>query len=275
MPARAPKTVEGIKFVPELESLCQKILTLSVSSSSNDDKSNRVETDAVKKALTPMSITEAKDTIEKIDWKDVKKHSTFPLIAVKALKSLIAQSSNSDLLLELESIISKTSLSFTKSTTDLNEIDEERKKYLERIRLLKLRKEERQYSKLTKNIDKKPTEDAGTKTMTYAASVGLNMIVAPLSFGCLCYFFSAGIFSWIDGRIGRKPANDNIDIRRVILGVIAGVIMMFIEMILFVIRSHTLEKSLTIKERKKDITPFGFDRNSKHHERTFTGSVYS
>ena len=275
MPTLAPKVVEGVTFVPELESLCQKILSLTFSSSSNDDKSDRVETDTVKKALAPMSIMEAKDTIEKIDWKDVKLYSVFPLIAVKAMKSLIAQSGNSDLSSELESIISKTSLSFTKSSTDLNEIDDERKKYLERIRLLKLKREERQYAKLTKNIDNKYTEDAGTRTMTYAASVGLNMIVAPLSFGCFCYFFSAVFFSWIDSRTGREPANDNIDIRRVILGVISGVVMMFIEMILFVIRSHALEKSVTIKQRKKDVTPFGFDRNSKNNERTFTGSVYS
>lgn len=275
MPTLAPKVVEGVTFVPELESLCQKILSLTFSSSSNDDKSDRVETDTVKKALAPMSITEAKDTIEKIDWKDVKLYLVFPLIAVKAMKSLIAQSGNSDLSSELESIISKTSLSFTKSSTDLNEIDDERKKYLERIRLLKLKREERQYAKLTKNIDNKYTEDAGTRTMTYAASVGLNMIVAPLSFGCFCYFFSAVFFSWIDSRTGREPANDNIDIRRVILGVISGVVMMFIEMILFVIRSHALEKSVTIKQRKKDVTPFGFDRNSKNNERTFTGSVYS
>lgn len=169
-----------------------------------------------------------------------------------------------------------TALSFTKqSSTAVAEVNEKRKKYLERIEMLRLKAEETKYLKLTQNIDKRKKEDAGTRTMTYAASVGLNMIVAPLSFGAFCYFFSRSLFGWIDGYDPTMDEElDEIDIRRVILGVIAGVIMMFIEMILFVIRSHELDKHLRKKEKRKNLNAFGYDKNDKNNERTFTGSVY-
>eukprot|EP00957_Ditylum_brightwellii_P038515 2911118-Ditylum_brightwellii.AAC.1 len=63
--------------------------------------------------------------------------------------------------------------------------------------------------------------------MTYAASVGLNMIVAPISFGVFMYFFAGQIFHWVAGEEGqfdpRTSAANKTDIRRVIAGVVSGV----------------------------------------------------
>ena len=64
---------------------------------------------------------------------------------------------------------------------------------------LRLRAEEARYKKLTQNLDTYVEDDVTTKSMTYAASVGLNMIVAPLSFGVFMYFFAGAIFGWMSG----------------------------------------------------------------------------
>ena len=60
---------------------------------------------------------------------------------------------------------------------------------------LRMQYEETKYMKLTDNLqDHRCDDDVTAKSMTFAASVGLNMIVAPLSFGCFMYFFAGGIF---------------------------------------------------------------------------------
>lgn len=63
--------------------------------------------------------------------------------------------------------------------------------------------------------------------MTYAASIGLNMIIAPLSFGCFMYFFAGGVmhlFWGSDDDENRHPTQINApDIKRVIIAVVSGV----------------------------------------------------
>ena len=141
----------------------------------------------------------------------------------------------------------------------------ERRNYLIRIEKLKLQSEETKYSKITTNIkDQRQEDDITTKSMTYAASVGINMIVAPISFGTFMYFFSGGVFDFffppnVDGDdFNTKNLNPTgVDIKRVIIGVISGVIMMIIEMLLFVIRTHEFDHYTTKKKKKRGIEPFG------------------
>jgi len=88
------------------------------------------------------------------------------------------------------------------------------------------------------------------------------MVVAPLSFGVFMYFFAGSIFNRFfdsDDRV-----NENIDIRRVIAGVVSGVFMLFVEMILFVIRSHELDASVRKKGRRREnrANPFGYTEKS-------------
>lgn len=111
------------------------------------------------------------------------------------------------------------------------------------------------------------------KSMTYATSVGMNMIVAPISFGAFMYFFSGQLFGRVldkdgDGQSSRH-INNNVDIRAVIAGVISGVIMLFIEMTLFVIRSHEMDAAVTKKAKKRQVNPFGYDKRTA--ARTFEG----
>jgi len=122
-----------------------------------------------------------------------------------------------------------------------------------------LKNEETKYGKLTSNLQSKKNEDDITaKSMTYAASVGLNMIVAPISFGCFMYFFAGGIFDYfLEDEFSSRTLGGT-DIKRVIVGVVSGVVMLFIEMILFVIRTHEFEAHQRRKQKKKNGTqPFG------------------
>ena len=48
----------------------------------------------------------------------------------------------------------------------------------------------------------------------------------------------------------REVRHNNVDIRAVIAGVVSGVCMLFIEMTLFVIRSHEMDAAVTKKARK-------------------------
>lgn len=136
-------------------------------------------------------------------------------------------------------------------------------KFRQRMARLRLNHEESKYSKLTDNLGMNPVlDDVTTKSMTYAASIGLNMIVAPLSFGCFMYFFAGSLLDYfwkreIDERMSRHMANQP-DIRKVIAGVVSGVLMMIIEMLLFVIRTHEIDRATRSKSKKRIGTqPFG------------------
>jgi hypothetical protein len=136
--------------------------------------------------------------------------------------------------------------------------------------------EERSYGKLTRNLQTHSIykdDDITTKSMMYASSVGLNMIVAPISFGVFMYFFAGGIFGrFVDGEqqddniinYDRWKGTGGVDVRRVIVGVISGVFMLFVEMILFVIRSHELDAEVARKGRRREnrANPFGYTQKS-------------
>jgi hypothetical protein len=151
----------------------------------------------------------------------------------------------------------KTSLMFTPPPAEVPESEAQRK-YQVRLKRLRLQQEESNYSKLTGNLLQAPQDDVNAKSMTYAASVGLNMIIAPLSFGCFMYFFAGGIFDYFLDESFSARTTGGTDIKRVIVGVISGVIMMIIEMVLFVIRTHEFEEHTRRKNKKKKKNqPFG------------------
>ena len=122
-----------------------------------------------------------------------------------------------------------------------------------------------------KNAASLKDDNVTAKSMMYATSVGLNMVVAPLSFGVFMYFFAGSIFSrFFDSEdINDEGRPGDVDIRRVIAGVVSGVFMLFVEMILFVIRSHELDASVRKKSRKREYksNPFGYTQKSM--ERTY------
>lgn len=216
-----------------------------------------------------------------IQYDALSASSTFSLEGLKPLKFLIDNSSTTSnvdkmrLYTELEVALRGTGLSFptnnssTPSTTKSIELEKRR----QRLRMLG---EERSYGKLTRNLKTHSIlkdDDITTKSMMYASSVGLNMIVAPISFGVFMYFFAGGIVSrFIDGEqqddniinYDRWQGTGGVDVRRVIAGVVSGVFMLFVEMILFVIRSHELDAEVARKGRRREnrANPFGYTEKS-------------
>jgi len=267
------KKLEGIRFTPEIRSLSQAVLDLPQTHSVPRRKTDLVEATeednikrtATQRAVAKIQVDEAKSIVqEQLGRKQKKNHLYFPIVAIRAISSLIQSSTidssrKTSLRAKLEESISQ-SLSFSPLspllyTTPLHADNTlEQKKFKKRLEHLRMRSEQQKYVNLTANISSKKRDDVTTRSMTYAASVGLNMIVAPLSFGAFMYFFSGQLFGWV---FKDSQQSQDIDVRRVIVAVISGVIMMFIEMILFVIRSYELDKSTTKKEKKKGLEPFG------------------
>lgn len=135
---------------------------------------------------------------------------------------------------------------------------EERRKFQHRMQKLRFQNEETKYSKLTSNLNMNAVpDDVTTKSMTYAASIGLNMIVAPISFGVFMYFFAGSLldYVWPPQPVQHQNYTPP-DIKKIIVGVVSGVAMLFIEMLLFVIRTHEMDKAMR-KKNKKQKSPFG------------------
>jgi len=152
-----------------------------------------------------------------------------------------------------------TRLAFT-PPPPATEPTEEQRRFRRRIERLQLKQEEFRYGKLTNNLGLTVVDDdhVTTRSMTYAASIGLNMIVAPLCFGCFMWFFAGTLLDYV-WPLPPPTHPGATDIRRVIAGVTSGVFMLFVEMLLFVIRTHELDRAMRIKSKKaKQTGPFGY-----------------
>ena len=175
-------------------------------------------------------------------------------------------------LAKLEAALQKSSLRFSQAVTrSSTKSEKEQLLFQRRMEQLRLQNEETNYSKLTNNLqDHRQDDDITAKSMTFAASVGLNMIIAPLSFGCFMYFFAGGLLDYFfaSDEFEAKPKPGGTDIKRVIVGVVSGVVMMIIEMLLFVIRTHEFEEHARKKKQKKGVEPFGV--YSKNTVKTYT-----
>lgn len=178
--------------------------------------------------------------------------SWMPITIVTALRTLV------DDIEAFDHALRGTSLVFTSPPPVSAEETREKRRFKQRMDKLRLQYEETKYVRLTNNLQNEVHDDITAKSMTYAASVGLNMIVAPISFGCFMYFFAGGIFDYFLGQEFSSRTTGGTDIKRVIVGVISGVVMLFIEMTLFVIRTHEVEAAQTKKNKKKKaVQPFG------------------
>jgi hypothetical protein len=208
--------------------------------------------------------------------------AVIPLDQISACQFLIAQSSNQEaakqLSISLEKSIQPTTLIYERpNSINLQQQEGDNTSFQKRLQYLRQLQEERSYLASTSNIQKlnahSTRDDVNVKSMMYATSVGLNMIVAPLSFGVFMYFFAGSLFSKFFPLEENNNHPSNVDIRQVIAGVLSGVILLFIEMILFVIRSHELDASVRKKERRREYksNPFGY--TSRAMERTYRGEM--
>jgi hypothetical protein len=280
--------LRGIQITPELRSVIKAVLAVpqKAEESAVEKKKDDLQSSSPSASLTRaqeammqssslMALTEA-NSILQTALNDAAVDATLPLAGVPALQSLIQLSSSTSttqqqkLRQDLESALRQTKkLSFQKKSTNNNKNTQD-PKFQKRLQRLRLQDEERSYLNLTTNLKTAASlkDDSVTvKSMTYAASVGLNMIVAPISFGVFMYFFAGSLFN----RLFPTDENDtgDIDIKRVIAGVVSGVFMLFVEMILFVIRSHELDSSVRKKSKRKENRANAFGYTQKSMERIY------
>jgi hypothetical protein len=244
----------------------------------------------------PLSIEEATSALEatcdNFDTGDAT--AVIPLDQISALKLLLSSSTDQTeaqrLLCSIENAIRPTVVMFERKSlvssptknnnnNNNNNSGKANEAFQKRMTYLRQLAEEKSYLASTSNIQNQLNahsrqDDVNVKSMMYATSVGLNMIVAPLSFGVFMYFFAGSLFAKffpIDSTNNHRAGE--IDVRQVIAGVISGVILLFIEMILFVIRSHELDKSVRKKSRMREYksNPFGY--TSRAMEKTYNGEM--
>ena len=292
------KALEGLQSNPQLITSLQEILALpqpNEENHRNDDASSAIEQEdnlsELRQALSPSSSTHSPTTsasmqrLESIlrdqqqkDSSSSSSPSCIPLKAITAAKHLLeTTTASSELKTHHETQLNEslshpsTQLVFTQPDTDTpKERTKEQIAFQKRLERLRLVQQERAYEGLTQNIDKNIQDDNALSGMMYATSVGANMIVAPITFGVFMYFFGAKFFSWMESEGSTTTRKEGqLDIRGVIMGVISGVIMLFIEMILFVIRNHEMDKYMTKKKKTDRTNAFGY--NARRAERTFMG----
>jgi Endoplasmic reticulum-based factor for assembly of V-ATPase len=253
------KRLLGVALTPELEKLYKE--AIDPSKSNGDACKASAESPAAEEASREATITadNALAVLEQEDCASTASLKEDPYLTIRALQALAVTSSAKDRLDEvLQS--SRVRLVYSAPPVPSQEATLQRKRFQDRLTKLKYKQEEYRYTKLTKNLGLTvQKDDVTTRSMTYAASVGLNMIIAPISFGVFMYFFAGGILEYIWPRVETASSRhvQGPDIRKVIAGVVSGVLMLFIEMILFVIRTHEMEHAMLKKQKRSKDGPFG------------------
>jgi hypothetical protein len=234
------KRIEGVKPSQDLKDLLSQALgdlDLAPSAIQSEPLDN---TRTAARATSPtgtriesLTTDQAKEVLKA--WNDTNTVATakwIPIPVVRAMQVLLDPTAQE----KLEQCLHKnTALVFTPATAANPTNDQQQIKLQKRREKLMLRQEEYKYHKLTRNLGglTAPADDVTTKSMTYAASIGLNMIVAPISFGAFMYFFAGGVmdFLWNNNNNNndrKQPQHISLsngpDIKRVIIGVISGVV---------------------------------------------------
>jgi hypothetical protein len=260
------KRLEGVQATPELRQLVREVL-LKLGGGSKDGKGTVTSNSKTLYDSYPIMSTEEAVKILR-DFGEDSGDTTFVSMAVLRAVETVSRG-QSDYMTRLDKCLKSTLLAFTPPPPPSSSETEEHKRFRRRMERLKLRQEEQRYAGLIKNVGAQgPADDMTIRSMTYAASIGLNMIVAPLSFGCFMYFFAGGLLNFV-GWERPESLSHTVDIRKVIAGVVSGVGMLFIEMILFVIRSHEMDKATRKKARREKPRTFG--HYTSNTERTFKG----
>jgi len=256
--------LEGVKINDSLKVLFRDALEAAkehrrFNSGSNDKERGPPYSDRPRKhqLVPPLSKEEASSAL--LEFQESTPSQSTNVIPIRILRSIASLLGDTvvERALEGQNLAgggTAVTLAFTSPPPPDDSLEHQR--FLKRMERLRFKQEEVKYSKLTSNLGRVATDDVTTRSMTYAASIGLNMIVAPLSFGGLMYFFGGALLDYFWP--SSKRANDFApDIRKVIVGVLSGVVMLFIEMLLFVIRTHEMDRAIRRKSRKKKQGPFG------------------
>lgn len=269
------KKLEGINLTPEILRIAESALTLDIPKKDDDNvtaTNNKKLQSAQAMACATYSPSKAYHIIEGFlnEVKQQQKNNNeynptkdvVPIQVIKSIHTILkiqsSTSTNGADITTLNNEIQKSYLTYTMPQPPTQSELKAKEEYKKRLEKLKLYEEERKYGSITNNIQLKVDEESNIKSMSYATSIGLNMIVAPISFGVFMYFFSHQLFTWgLSDDAMEDLNNKKVDVKRVITAVISGVIMLFIEMILFVIRSHEMEEAIR-KKKKVNANPSPF-----------------
>jgi len=91
--------------------------------------------------------------------------------------------------------------------------------------------------------------------MKYATSVCMNMILAPISIGGFIYYCS----QWMV----KDSGSNKVSLARILWSVCSGIIILFIEMVLFIIRNDRMDVTIEKKRVRRNVICFGYDRKKK------------
>ena len=111
-----------------------------------------------------------------------------------------------------------------------------------RRQLLASRAEHKAYASLVSSVYKPPVrpEDRIGASLRHNLSVSANMIVAPVAFFFICYLLSRTLVD--------KHSE------RVVVGLMGGIAMLFIEMVLYIARTYLTEVNSEKKKRQEQRT---------------------
>lgn len=100
------------------------------------------------------------------------------------------------------------------------------------------RGEHRAYAKLVRSVHTPPVrpEERMAASLRHQFTISANMVVAPLASAGICYVLSRHIVS---------------EKNRVVVALLGGIGMLFIEMVLFILRTYSVEHHVARKKRKE------------------------
>ncbi|GKY95042.1 hypothetical protein MPSEU_000468500 [Mayamaea pseudoterrestris] len=243
------KRLEGVQVTKGIKQ-CLNEAQVMVKGSGSEHSAYSTAKQVTRSLHAPMTLQEARTLI-------LKYHESDELIPIPVIRAMTLVVGKEKIEAALSNGSDATQLAFTPPALATEETTEQQK-WKQRMQHLALLQEERSYSKLTNNLGRAIQDDVSIRSMTYAASIGLNMILAPISFGVFMYFFGGALIDFFWRRSLDAPlAASTVDNRKVICGVVSGVVMLIVEMLLFVIRTHEMDKAMRKKTRKKTVKPFG------------------
>ena len=129
-------------------------------------------------------------------------------------------------------------------TSNNTRTPKEEELYKRRIAMLRLKSENSDYKSLTGNLHKinqsnKTDENSMANEFNKlgnTAALALNMMIGPIVVGCFLYTFCSGLFSNNNDTNNNNANNTSL----IIFSVLGGVALLFIELILFVIRTDAM-----------------------------------
>ena len=201
------KRLQGVKATDDLREIIRDVRSHAGKQSDEGDDDNTAPSSPLDSALSLLSRDASVEILRNFDTTT----QFIPISVLRAVEKLASEANQQ----RLNECLSHTTLAFTPPPPAEPETAQHAK-FRRRLERLRLQQDERRYGAYVQNVGTTAVpDDVTTRSMTYAASIGLNMIVAPLSFGCFMYFFAGGVlsyFGWIDEE---RPAHLGPDIRKV------------------------------------------------------------